>query len=86
MCKPCKWAVDPLDRDFESLRHMFFDLEGGARDLGEQVPLVSQVSSPMGEAYNQKRTRVEPPQAMLSKMAATSHVWLLSTCSVASPN
>lgn len=53
--------MDPLDREFESLRYMVFDLEGAVRDLGGQVPLVSQVSSPMGEGCNQKRTRVELP-------------------------
>lgn len=84
-CKPWKWAVDPVGRGFESLIYLVCDLEGGvgSRWAG---PLGVTGSSPNGEGCSHKRTRAKPSQAVLSKMVATNHMWLLSICSVVSSN
>lgn len=61
-----------------------YNLEGGVDDLGRLVPLASQIPRPHDEESSQKRTRVAPPEAVLSSMIATSHVLFFSTCSVTS--
>lgn len=76
--------MDSVGRGFKSLRYLVCDLDGGVGSRWEGFGLT--VSSPNGEGYSHKRTREKLSQAVLSKMVATNHMWLLSICNVVSSN
>lgn len=59
-CKPWKWAVGLLGKEYESLGYAVCDLAGRVGVLGGQVPLASPVSSPMVRDVARKGPKWSP--------------------------
>lgn len=77
--------MDSVGRGLKSLRYVVCDLDRGVGSRWEGLVGLT-VSSPSGEGCSHKRTREKPSQAVLSKMVATNHMWLLSICNAVSSN